>query len=241
MPAAALGASAKFRQDGRTERGRYHVALSLPCGATDRALVADSGLRAAKVLEAPPLVSEWAEVLRHHSVATAGFGYAKLSEASAAGKVYVMTKNAPLPPLPLGRGLFIDAAVPTAFTAAAGHMVSLEWALGQEQVDRGYPSKPALYNKRQCPSLLRSGLYSSGCRFRRESRSQWHSATSLAGLGEDRTQWRKSRRSCNRTDLSGCTAAIRGRNRISLATRRTVRHSDCQRCHCKWTSSVWRR
>ena len=48
MPAAALGASAKFRQDGRAERGRYHVALALPCGATDRALVADSALRAAK-------------------------------------------------------------------------------------------------------------------------------------------------------------------------------------------------
>ena len=79
-------------------------------------------------------MSEWAEVLRHHRVATAGFGYAKLSEASAAGKVYVTTRNAPLPPLPLGRGLLIDAALPAAFTAAAGHMVSLEWALGQEEV-----------------------------------------------------------------------------------------------------------
>ena len=67
-PAAALGVSAKFHADGRSERGRYHVALALPCALSGKAHVAASAAAAASVLKAPPLVHAWAEVLGDEAV-----------------------------------------------------------------------------------------------------------------------------------------------------------------------------
>lgn len=153
-PAEALGVSAKFFADGRTQTARYHVGLRLPCAHVEADDAADalaaSSKAAAQALSAPKLVHAWIDAIGTARVGL-GFGFARLNDSGArGGKIYVMNlAGKMMPALPMSTDpastaniydsipALLPSSVPEQGEAGPSHrswldsqMVSLEWQIG---------------------------------------------------------------------------------------------------------------